>query len=114
MATTRSFLREQILALLGESTTSPQEDFEALWQCVAHIRNRAIVGGIAQECGLTRAFGWQGPAGFASSATAACSRGPRTRSSPSRSRAGSNSSTRQACHRAGACIARGCRTKRSL
>jgi len=55
MVITRSFLREQILALLKESTTSTQEDLEALWQCVAHIRNRSIVGSIAQECGLTLA-----------------------------------------------------------
>ena len=55
MTSTRSFLREQILALLKESTTSAQEDLEALRQCAAQIRDRAIVGGIAQECGLTLA-----------------------------------------------------------
>jgi len=53
MIGTRSFLREQILTLLKESTTSAQEDLEALRQCVAHIRNRAVVGSIARECGLT-------------------------------------------------------------
>ena len=55
MTSTRSFLREQILALLKESTTSAQEDLEALRQCAAQIRSWTIVGGIAQECGLTLA-----------------------------------------------------------
>jgi hypothetical protein len=52
MATNRTFLREQIFALLSDSTTSVGEDLEALSQCEAHIRNRTIIGGIARECGL--------------------------------------------------------------
>ena len=53
MATQSSFLREQIFGLLRESTTSIAEDVEALSHCLAHIRNRAIIGNIARECGLT-------------------------------------------------------------
>jgi hypothetical protein len=55
MATKTNLLRDHILALLNDSTTSVTEDLEALAQCVAHIRNRTIVGGIARECGLTLA-----------------------------------------------------------
>jgi len=52
MATNRTFLREQILALLSDSTTSVGEDLEALSHCTAHIRNRMIIGDIARRCGL--------------------------------------------------------------
>jgi hypothetical protein len=48
-----NFLRQQVFALLRESTTSAEEDLEALSQCAAHIRNRMIVEGIARECGLS-------------------------------------------------------------
>jgi hypothetical protein len=55
MATNRTFLREQILSLLSDSTTSVGEDLESLSHCTAHIRNRMIVEGIARDCGLTLA-----------------------------------------------------------
>lgn len=48
-----SSLRQQVFALLRESTTSAEEDLEALSQCAAHIRNRMVVEGIARECGLS-------------------------------------------------------------
>jgi len=48
-----NFLRQQVFALLRESTTSAEEDLEALSQCSAHIRNRMVVEGIARDCGLT-------------------------------------------------------------
>jgi hypothetical protein len=55
MVTNRSSLRQQVFALLHESTTSAEEDLEALSHCTAHIRNRMIVEGIARDCGLTLA-----------------------------------------------------------
>jgi len=55
MANTSSSLRDQIFALVRDSTTSVGEDLEALSQCTAHIRNRTIIGDIAGECGLTLA-----------------------------------------------------------
>ena len=55
MVTKSSSLRQQVFALLHESTTSAEEDLEALSQCAAHIRNRMIVEGIARDCGLTLA-----------------------------------------------------------
>jgi hypothetical protein len=53
MAINSNFLRQQVFALLRESTTSAEEDLEALSQCAAHIRNRMIVEGIARDCGLS-------------------------------------------------------------
>ncbi len=53
MADTSNVLRDQIFALLRESTTSVREDLEALSQCMGHIQNRMVVEGIARECGLT-------------------------------------------------------------
>ena len=53
MVTKSNFLREQVFALLGESTTSAEEDLEALAQCGAHIRDRTLVEGIARDCGLS-------------------------------------------------------------
>lgn len=55
MANTSSFLRDQIFALVRDSTTSLEEDVQALSHCAAHIRNRTIIGDIARECGLTLA-----------------------------------------------------------
>ena len=55
MVNTSSFLRDQIFALVRDSTTSLEEDVQALSHCVAHIRNRTIIGDIARECGLTLA-----------------------------------------------------------
>ncbi|MFI5342037.1 MAG: hypothetical protein ACHQ7N_19640 [Candidatus Methylomirabilales bacterium] len=55
MVTKSSSLRQQVFALLHESTTSAEEDLKALSQCAAHIRNRMIVEGIARDCGLTLA-----------------------------------------------------------
>jgi hypothetical protein len=53
MMKTNSSLRQQVFALLHESTTSAEEDLEALSQCAAHIRNRMIIEGIARDCGLS-------------------------------------------------------------
>ncbi|HWT78312.1 MAG TPA: hypothetical protein VN648_05855 [Candidatus Methylomirabilis sp.] len=53
MVTKSNFLRQQVFALLRESTTSAEEDLEALGQCGAHIRDRMLVEIIARECGLT-------------------------------------------------------------
>ena len=55
MATKTNLLRHHILAMLNGSTTTVTEDLDALAQCVAHIRNRTIIGDIARECGLTLA-----------------------------------------------------------
>lgn len=55
MDTKSNFLRQQVFALLRESTTSAEEDLKALSQCAAHIRNRMIVEGIARDCDLTLA-----------------------------------------------------------
>jgi hypothetical protein len=55
MATKTNLLRDHILAILNGSTTTVTEDLDALAQCVAHIRNRTIIGDIARECGLTLA-----------------------------------------------------------
>jgi len=52
MATKTEFLRDYILALLSDNTTAVTEDLEALSHCTAHIRNRMIIGDIAQRCGL--------------------------------------------------------------
>ncbi len=53
MTANSSLLRDQILNLLRESTTSAEEDLLALGQCAAHIRNRRIVGEIAAACRMT-------------------------------------------------------------
>lgn len=53
MDTKSNFLRQQVFALLRESTTSAEEDLKALSQCAAHIRNRMIVEGIARDGGLS-------------------------------------------------------------
>ena len=55
MATKTDLLRDHILAILNGSATTVTEDLDALAQCVAHIRNRTIIGDIARECGLTLA-----------------------------------------------------------
>jgi hypothetical protein len=47
MTANSSLLREQLVNLLRESTTSAEEDLLALGQCAAHIRNRRIVGDVA-------------------------------------------------------------------
>jgi hypothetical protein len=56
MTANSSRLRDQLLNLLRESTTSAEEDLLALGQCAAHIRNRRIVGDVADAadaCGMT-------------------------------------------------------------
>lgn len=53
MVIKNNLLRQQVFALLRESTTSVEEDLEALSQCEAQIRNRMTVEGIARECGLS-------------------------------------------------------------
>ncbi len=50
-----NYLREQLFAVLRESTTSAAEDLKALSQCAAHIRNRIAVENIARESDLTLA-----------------------------------------------------------
>jgi hypothetical protein len=55
MATKTNLLRDHILAILTGSTTTVTEDLDALAQCVAQIRNRMVIGGVARECGLTLA-----------------------------------------------------------
>ncbi len=52
MAIKSNYLREQVLALLRESTTSAQEDLKVLSECVAHIRDRMIIEDTARESGL--------------------------------------------------------------
>ena len=53
MAIKSNFLRQQVFAVLRDSTTSAEEDLEALSQCAGHIKNRMIVEAIARDCGLT-------------------------------------------------------------
>jgi hypothetical protein len=55
MAAKNSSLRDSIFALLRDSTTSLEEDVVALSHCLAQIRNRAMVGTVARETGLTLA-----------------------------------------------------------
>jgi len=45
-------LRDQILDLLANSSTSADEDLAALLQCADQIRNRRIVERTVKECGL--------------------------------------------------------------
>ena len=53
MAIKSNFLRQQVFAVLRDSTTTVEEDLGALSHCAAHIRNRMIVEGIARDCGLS-------------------------------------------------------------
>jgi hypothetical protein len=46
-------LRDRIFEVLKASPTTVAEDLQALSQCVAHLSNRALVEGIARECGLS-------------------------------------------------------------
>lgn len=45
-------LRDRILNLLQQSSTSVSEDVKALLQCVSHIRDRILVEKTADECGM--------------------------------------------------------------
>ncbi len=55
MATKSSMLRDQLLTLLQESTTSVEEDVRALSECLAQVKNRRILEEIVGACGLTLA-----------------------------------------------------------
>lgn len=46
-------LRDRILEVLGNSSTSASEDLVALLQCASQIRNRVTVLEVAKECGYT-------------------------------------------------------------
>jgi len=46
-------LRDKLFEVLKNSRTLASQDLEALLQCAAHMKDRAIVEQTAKECGLT-------------------------------------------------------------